>query len=106
MAVEDQSEISFSILRGGEVLPWQPIFCWFYPQNLCAGRRRLAAQPGGITLHPDDIGSSDLVFSFSSLIPEITVLNLSNLIVHMTSVNISFPTVSYVEFLAARRCIG
>jgi len=25
MAVEDQSEISFSILRGG-VLPWQPIF--------------------------------------------------------------------------------
>jgi len=40
VAVDDQSEISFSIPEGA--LPWQPIFVGFE-------RRRLVAQPGGLT---------------------------------------------------------
>jgi len=40
MAVDDQSEITFSISQG--ILPWQPFFV--------AGRKRLVAQPAGLTL--------------------------------------------------------
>jgi len=41
MGVDDQPEICSSIHQ--RTLPWQPIFVGF-------GRRRLVAQPGGLTL--------------------------------------------------------
>jgi len=46
MAVDERSEVSFSIRQG--TLPWQSIIC-FYRMGV-AGRRRLVAQPGGLTL--------------------------------------------------------
>ena len=46
MAVDERSEVSFSIRQG--TLPWQSII-WFYRMGV-AGRRRLVAQPGGLTL--------------------------------------------------------
>jgi len=45
MAVDDQCEISFSIPQG--TLPWKPIFVVVLG---VAVRRRLVAQPGGLTL--------------------------------------------------------
>jgi len=41
MAVDDQSEISFSICQGTLA------FCWFHPQNRFAGRRRVVFVTGG-----------------------------------------------------------
>jgi len=46
-AVDDHSEISFSIPPG--TLPWKPILIAVH--SGVAGRRRLEAQPGALTFH-------------------------------------------------------